>query len=187
MCIIVAMDETMSAKDVNMNLAAITPGLIVSYVAQRIVPSMLYALQKLGKSEEETYATLLNIPKMSSAFSKLGIACQNHRLPPSMGPNWKRSTVILCLARQRYRIVILLHKCRPVLRRERRRFPFHVKLKRIKKISKRLLVKMVGNQGLKLLEVTLERKKLHRNIIQGNLYVCSLTQQAPSESASNCP
>jgi hypothetical protein len=68
MCIIVAMDETMSAKDINMNLAAITTGFIVSCVAQRILGSMLYVLQKLGNIEEETYATLLDIPKMSTDF-----------------------------------------------------------------------------------------------------------------------
>jgi hypothetical protein len=58
----------MSATDINMNLAAITSGLFVAYVAQRILRSILYALQKLGKSEEETYATLVNIRKMSNDF-----------------------------------------------------------------------------------------------------------------------
>jgi hypothetical protein len=42
--------------------------LLVSYVAQRILRSILYALLDLHKIKEETYAAYLNIPKMSSDF-----------------------------------------------------------------------------------------------------------------------
>lgn len=61
MSAIQAMDEMMSANEINMNLAAITPGLIVSYAVQRVFGFMFYALLELGKSQEETYASFRNI------------------------------------------------------------------------------------------------------------------------------
>ena len=55
------MDEMMSANDINMNLAAVTPAVFLLYSAKQVFKFFYYALLKLGKSKEETYATFRQI------------------------------------------------------------------------------------------------------------------------------
>lgn len=55
------MDEVMSANEINMNLAAVTPAVLLLYSAQQTFRFFYYALLRLGKSKEETYATFRQI------------------------------------------------------------------------------------------------------------------------------
>jgi ATP synthase regulation protein NCA2 len=56
-----AMDEMMSSNDINMNLAAVTPSFVLMYGISHIVQYFTYALLKLKKSREETYASFRDI------------------------------------------------------------------------------------------------------------------------------
>jgi hypothetical protein len=47
----------MSANDINMNLAAVTPAVFLLYTAKQVFKFFYYALLKIGKSREETYST----------------------------------------------------------------------------------------------------------------------------------
>lgn len=55
------MDDMMSANDINMNLAAVTPAVLMLYTAKQVFKFFYYALLKLGKSREETYASFRQI------------------------------------------------------------------------------------------------------------------------------
>jgi ATP synthase regulation protein NCA2 len=56
-----AMDEMKSSNDINMNLAAVTPSFVLMYGITRMFQYFTYALLKLKKSREETYASFRDI------------------------------------------------------------------------------------------------------------------------------
>lgn len=56
-----AMDDVMSSNDINMNVAAITPVLMLLYANMRMFRFFYYALLRLGRSREETYADFRSI------------------------------------------------------------------------------------------------------------------------------
>lgn len=49
------------SNEINMNLAAVTPAVLLIYLAQRGVKFLLYALLKIGKSRAETYSSFRQI------------------------------------------------------------------------------------------------------------------------------
>ena len=51
-----ATDEMMSANEINMNLAAITPAVLLLYGTGRVFRFLFYSLFKLRKNREETYS-----------------------------------------------------------------------------------------------------------------------------------
>jgi len=123
-----AMDEICSANDINMNLAAVTPTVIVSYVAQRVFRFLLYALLELGKSQEETHASFRNIltdierllvmrdnPPKSPPLSKASFQ------PEVEAPLYNKPCVLG--ADDLGMLMLLLHELRTIMWRDRRRFP----------------------------------------------------------------
>ena len=56
-----AMDDVMSANDINMNLAAITPVILLVYANMRLFRFLYHAVLRLGRSREETYASFRSI------------------------------------------------------------------------------------------------------------------------------
>lgn len=50
-----------SSNDINVNLAAVTPAVILVYSAKQFFQFFYYALLKLGKKKEETYASFRQI------------------------------------------------------------------------------------------------------------------------------
>ena len=124
-----AMDEMMSANDINMNLAAITPVVMFAYVQARIFRFFYYALLKLGKSREETYAQFRNI---LTDIERLLVMRDN---PPSSPPRPYQpsmngsqdgeQTVKPCVLGpdDLGMLMLLIHECRTILWQDRRRFP----------------------------------------------------------------
>jgi len=50
-----------AANDINMNLAAVTPAVLLLYATKQVFRFFYYALLRLGKSKEETYASFRQI------------------------------------------------------------------------------------------------------------------------------
>ncbi|KAL7564526.1 hypothetical protein ACA910_017681 [Epithemia clementina (nom. ined.)] len=116
-----AMDEVMSANDINMNLAAITPVFMIVYVQTRIIRYLFYALLRLGKSREETYASfraiLLDIERL---------LVMRDNPPDTRGgkaddPRTAHDPSVLG-ADDLGMLMLLIHECRTIMWREQRRF-----------------------------------------------------------------
>jgi ATP synthase regulation protein NCA2 len=58
---LLALDEMQASNNINMNLAAATPALMMLYSVKRVFQFVFYATFKLGKSREETYAMFRHI------------------------------------------------------------------------------------------------------------------------------
>lgn len=142
-----AMDEMMSANDINMNLAAVTPAIIVSYAAQRLFRFLAYALLEIGKSQEETYTSFRNLltdverllvmrdaPPRSSPLTNTssphGEDAFDYGKPCVLGGD------------DLGMLMLLLHECRTIMWHDRRRFPKQV----IRSVSEDL-AELAGERG----------------------------------------
>jgi hypothetical protein len=123
-----AIDEMMAANDINMNMAAITPVAIFSYLATRLFRFCYYALLKLGTSKEETYGSFRHV---LTDIERLLVMRDNPPSPHSSGYRSRRSDDGDFYQRgdsQELRaddlgmIMLLIHECRSILWRSRRRF-----------------------------------------------------------------
>jgi len=56
-----AMDELMGTNEININLPAITPAFLIASSVRYAFRKIYYALLKISKSKEETYASLRHI------------------------------------------------------------------------------------------------------------------------------
>ena len=112
-----AMDEVMSANDINMNIAAITPVAMLIYGLGRFSRYILYSLIKFGRSKEETYAhlrsTLLDIERL---------LVMRDNPPDSKTMKTKKDGPSVLNADDLGMLMLLIHECRTILLRERRRF-----------------------------------------------------------------
>lgn len=116
-----AMDEVISANDINMNIAAITPVVILAYVSSKIFRYLSYAVLKLGKSREETYASLRNV---LTDMERLLVMRDNppggHHPTPGATSSSEKNCVLgpddLGM------IMLLIHECRTILWTDHRRF-----------------------------------------------------------------
>ena len=61
MTAMLALDEMQASNNINMNLAAVTPAVLLVYSAKKAFQFLFYTLIKLGKSTEETYGSFLHI------------------------------------------------------------------------------------------------------------------------------
>jgi hypothetical protein len=114
-----AMDEVMSANDINMNLAAITPVVIFAYVPVRVCRFLYYALLKLGRSREETFAEFRTI---LTDIERLLVMRDN---PPDVEHTSQALSSIegdVLGADDLGMLMLLIHELRTILWRERRRF-----------------------------------------------------------------
>lgn len=111
-----AMDEMMSANDINMNIAAITPVFMLSYFGSRVFKFLYYVFLKLGKSREETYATFRNVLNdVERLLTMRDNPPSSDDSPSSYGP--------CILGRDDLgMLMLLIHECRTILWRNRRRF-----------------------------------------------------------------
>jgi hypothetical protein len=120
-----AMDEMMSANDINMNIAAITPAVMLIYASMRIFRFFFYALLRPGESREEIYATFrfvltdierllvmrFNPPNPSLARFDTGDQVASNSGKPS----------VLC-SDDLGMLMLLIHECRNIIWRNKRRF-----------------------------------------------------------------
>jgi ATP synthase regulation protein NCA2 len=123
-----AIDEMMAANDINMNMAAITPVAMLVYMTTRLFRFCFYALLKLGTSKEETYASFRHV---LTDIERLLVMRDNPPIPHSPSHQSRQSLVAdhhqvndvqeLC-ADDLGMIMLLIHECRSILWRSRRRF-----------------------------------------------------------------
>jgi hypothetical protein len=115
----------MMSNEINMNLAAVTPAVMLLYSVRHLFRFMWYALLKLGKSKEETYAQfrhiMLNIERL--------IVMRNS--PPSAPPpldggemlevgNMEQNSVLN--SDDLGMLMLHVHECRNILWRDYNRF-----------------------------------------------------------------
>jgi hypothetical protein len=120
-----AMDEMMSANDINMNLAAITPAALFFWFTGRAFKFFFYALLRLGKSREETYSafreTLTDIERLLvMRDNPPTLSHSSDRSSDKTGP--KQSTPCVLAPDDLGMLMLLIHECRNILWRSRRRF-----------------------------------------------------------------
>ena len=123
-----AMDEMMSANDINMNLAAITPAILLVYGSSRVFRFLFYALLKVGKSREETYASFRHI---LTDIERLLVMRDNPPNPSASHYDRNSEQILAVVASSRPcvlgaddlgMLMLLIHECRSILYRDRRRF-----------------------------------------------------------------
>lgn len=124
-----AMDSVMSANDINTNLAAVTPAVLAVYTAKQVFRFFYYALLKLGKSKEETYASfqlvLTEIERLltmrdnppTSAFTR---SREESDDVGSLAPSKPTHNVLS--ADDLGMLMLLIHECRTILWRDQHRF-----------------------------------------------------------------
>ena len=117
------MDEVMSANDINMNVAAITPMFVLVYANVRFFRFLYHAVLRLGRSREETYAdfrTILNdIERLLVMRDSPPDLYRQHKtgaLTSSAGSCCILSPDDLGM------LMMLIYELRTILMRERRRF-----------------------------------------------------------------
>ena len=117
------MDEVMSANDINMNVAAITPMLVLVYANMRLFRFLYHAVLRLGRSREETYADfrtiLIDIERLLVMRDSPPdiYRQQSHTGAPSVPAG---SSVLS--PDDLGMLMLLIHELRTILMRERRRF-----------------------------------------------------------------
>ena len=129
-----AMDEMMSANDINMNLAAITPVFLVTWVSSRLFRFLYYVFLKLGKSREEVYASfrdvLTDIDRLLVMRDNPPVVARNKN-EDSAGTGEKTPKTLnssCVLDRDDLgMLMLLIHECRTIMWNSgSRRFPSHV-------------------------------------------------------------
>jgi ATP synthase regulation protein NCA2 len=113
---LVALDEMQASTNFNMNLAAITPFVLLVWTVKKVSSFVFYTTFKWGKSRAETYASFLHI---LTEIERLLIMRFN---PPNSSPT---STGILD-SDDLGMLMLHLHELRTLLWTERRRFSLSV-------------------------------------------------------------
>jgi hypothetical protein len=123
-----AIDEMMSANDINMNLAAITPAILLVYGSSRVFRFLFYALLKVGKSREETYASFRHI---LTDIERLLVMRDNPPNPSTSHYDRNGDQILAVVESSRPcvlcaddlgMLMLLIHECRSILYRDRHRF-----------------------------------------------------------------
>ena len=128
-----------------MNVAAITPVAMLVYVSSRLFKFIYYALLKLGKSREETYASLRSI---LTDVERLLVMRNNPPQPPPLPGRERRGVIESASGSPALSpddlgmLMLLLHGCRQILWKEERRFPSDA----IRSISEDL-AELAGERG----------------------------------------
>jgi len=139
-----AMDEVMSANDINMNLAAITPAVLVVWGSTRLLRFLFYFVLRLGKSREETYASFRHVMQ---DIERLVTMRDNPPLPPPFPDGGNQIAQISnkpCVlgSDDLGMLMLLIHECRSILWKDRRRFPQAI----IRSVSEDL-AELAGERG----------------------------------------
>ena len=115
------MDEVMSANDINMNVAAITPMLAIVYFNVRLFRFLYHAVLRLGRSQEETYADFRTILIDIERLLVMRDSPPDIYRQPKGGELTASSCCILS-PDDLGMLMLLIHELRTILMRERRRF-----------------------------------------------------------------
>ena len=83
---LLALDEMQASNNINMNLAAVTPAVLLLYSVKQVFQFVFYATFKLGKSRHETYFTFRNV---LTEIERLLVMRDNPPTPPALsGENY---------------------------------------------------------------------------------------------------
>ena len=134
---LVAIDELMGSNEINMQLAAMTPALLLASSFKHLFQKVYYAFLKLGKSKEETYASFRHI---ILDIERLLVMRDNppDSIPPlATGVNAMQASEIELYGREEKEtnrssqvltsddlgmLMLLVHECRVILWQDRKRF-----------------------------------------------------------------
>lgn len=148
----------MLSNEINMNLAAVTPAVLLVYLVNKTFKFLFYALLKVRKSREETYSSFRHI---ILDMDRLLLMRDN---PPSAPPpltlteNGEPTTVVQsrpeeprgpCVlnADDLGMLMLHIHECRTILWEDRRRFS----LKTLRDVAEDL-AELAGERGTELCE-----------------------------------
>lgn len=127
---LVAMDGLMGSNEINMQIAAMTPAVVLVMGIRRVCKFLLYAFLQIGKSKEETYAsfrqTILDIERL---------LLMRHNPPSAPDPlpwgsarsanttaNTKNDNAETLSSDDLGMMMLLVHECRSVIWQNKRRF-----------------------------------------------------------------
>jgi ATP synthase regulation protein NCA2 len=113
---LVALDEMQASTNFNMNLAAITPFVLLVWSVKKVSSYIFYTTFKWGKSRAETYASFLHI---LTEIERLLIMRLN---PPNSSP----SSICILDSDDLGMLMLHLHELRTIMWNERRRFSLDV-------------------------------------------------------------
>jgi hypothetical protein len=120
-----AMDEMMSANDINMNIAAITPAVMLLYASMRVFRFVFYAMLRPGESREEIYASFRFV---LTDIERLLVMRFNPPNPPlsrfdasDQVASITGKPSVLC-SDDLGMLMLLIHECRNIIWRNKRRF-----------------------------------------------------------------
>lgn len=134
-----ALDEMQKSTNFNMNMAAVTPFLLLMYATKRAFQFVFYAILKMGKSREETYSSFLQIlvdverllvmrdnppsPPMGSRSVRKKDGESSEVVPPTSSLVVSGSGGESVLSADDLGMLMLhIHELRTILWRDRRRF-----------------------------------------------------------------
>jgi ATP synthase regulation protein NCA2 len=147
-----AMDQMMAANDINMNLAAITPSLLLFYGAQQLFRVVWYALLRLGKSREQTHASFRHVLTEIERLLVMRDNPPRRVLGSEQGPESFRETVnepCVLGSDDLGMLMLLLHECRTILWKASYRFSDQV----VRSLSEDLS-ELAGERGTSFLPAT---------------------------------
>lgn len=121
---LLAMDEMRAATNFNMNLAAVTPFVLLVWLTQRTFKFVFYAMLKVGKSREETYGSFLHT---LTEMERLLTMRDNPPAPPRSNhaalENWSHMGGDSVLSADDLGMLMLhIHELRTILWQDRHRF-----------------------------------------------------------------
>ena len=152
---LLALDEMRASNNMNMNLAAVTPAVLLLYSVKQVFQFVFYATFKLGKSRDETYASFRNV---LTEIERLLVMRDNPPTPAvflgednSALGRTNDQTILQTSASIRENVLnaddlgmlmLLIHELRTILWRDRRRFS----LSEIRSIGEDL-AELAGERG----------------------------------------
>ena len=141
---LVAMDEMQASTNFNMNLAAVTPFVLLVYMTQKAFKFVFYAMLKVGKSREETYGSFFNT---LLEMERLLLMRDNPPTPGhSKGSHNEGSSHLVgdtvLNADDLGMVMLHIHELRTTLWRDRRRFSPHI----VKSVGEDL-AELAGERG----------------------------------------
>jgi len=130
-----AMDELMGSNEINIKLAAMTPAFLIASSIRYVFRKLFYALLKIGKSKEETFAQFRHIildierllvmrdlppsppPPLSTGINILRKVSANSTTNDNTHPQ-----VTVLTSDDLGMLMLLVHECRVILWQDRKRF-----------------------------------------------------------------
>jgi hypothetical protein len=149
-----AIDEMFQRNEINMNLAAVTPAVLLLFMGQISVKFLFYVLLKIGKSRDETYATFRQI-----VLDIERLLIMRHAPPPVPPPlTWRSKANRQDFFPETSRrlkggdtlsaddlgmLMLHIHECRTILWQDQNRFSTHT----IRNLAEDL-AELAGERGM---------------------------------------